>query len=210
MSESRIKIGVDVLDRELGGGIELGSSILLEVESQSQAEILLHKFSQNRPTGYITTIQDKDFITDIFNDYGISEVDHVWEYTSESDLDNLHDASKTLEEESILIIDTVSVLEQLSTERYRKFINRVVRDAKNTNSTVIFYRVDYNVENDINKTLTEHLSDVIINIETQMQNGEMVNYLKIPKFRGTGPIKEQQKISFLEDGITIDTSKNIA
>jgi hypothetical protein len=60
-----------------------------------------------------------------------------------------------------------------------------------------------------NRRLTEHMADVVFDLQTDTSGSEIVNRLAVPKFRGGVALEETIKLQ-LTDGVTIDTSRDIA
>jgi hypothetical protein len=60
-----------------------------------------------------------------------------------------------------------------------------------------------------NRDMSEHMADVIFDLETTVSGSEIENRLAVPKFRGGRPPEETIKLR-LGDRVTVDTSRDIA
>jgi KaiC/GvpD/RAD55 family RecA-like ATPase len=204
----RLPTGISVLDRQLGGGIPPGSILLLSADPASQSESLLYEFAAARGTLYVTTIRSEQAVRDAIDRYrgamGRLSVRDAGDYPP---IDNATRLVKDLPENSNLIVDVVDPLENTEPTRYRRFLNELQTHLVNTGSVAVLHAM--HGEDTPNRSLTEHMADVVFDLRTDTTGSQIVNRLAVPKFRGGSALEETIKLK-LTDGVTIDTSRDIA
>jgi KaiC/GvpD/RAD55 family RecA-like ATPase len=205
---SRLPTGISVLDRQLDGGIPPGSILLLSADPASQSESLLYEIAAARGTLYLTTIRSKQAVRDAIDRYrgGVDRlsVRDAGEYPP---IDKATRLVKDLPENANLLIDVVDPLETAEPARYRRFLNEVQTHMVNTGSIAVLHAMH---GADIpNRSVTKHMADVVFDLRTDTSGSQIVNRLAIPKFRGGSALEETIKLK-LTDGVTIDTSRDIA
>lgn len=207
----RLSTGIDVLDRQLDGGIPTGSIVLFSADPASQSELLLYEVTAVRMTLYLTTIRSDQAVQDALD--RTSRYTTVGEPTIrdigvEAPLDQGNKLVGTLPTESTLIIDSLDPLERQDASRYRYFLNQLQTQMQNTNSIAILHAMDGRSV-PVLRDVTEHMADVVFNLNTDIQGTEIVNRLSVPKFRGGRALDETIKLK-LSSGVSIDTSRDIA
>jgi len=207
----RLSTGIDVLDRQLDGGIPTGSIVLFSADPASQSELLLYEVTAVRMALYLTTIRSDQAVQDA--------VDRTSQYTQvgeptirdiglEAPLDQANKLLGTLPSESTLIIDTLDPLERQEASRYRYFLNQLQTQMQNTESIAILHAMNGRSV-PVLRDVSEHMADVIFDLRTERQGTEIVNRLSVPKFRGGRALDETIKLK-LSTGVSIDTSRDIA
>jgi KaiC/GvpD/RAD55 family RecA-like ATPase len=58
----RVSTGIEKIDRELSGGIEVGSLFAISAGPAMQGEALLQRMMQRQPTYYLTTLRDPEAV----------------------------------------------------------------------------------------------------------------------------------------------------
>jgi len=111
----RLSMGIDVLDRQLDGGIPTGSIVLFSADPASQSELLLYEVTAVRTALYLTTIRSDQAVQDALD--RTSRYTRVGEPTIrdigvEAPLDQGNKLLGTLPTESTLIVDTLDPLER--------------------------------------------------------------------------------------------------
>jgi len=114
---------------------------------------------------------------------------------------------RELPESSNLLIDVVDPLEEADSTRYRAFLNELQTHMVNTGSIAVLHAM--RSDPPANRGLTEHMADVVFDLRTDTSGSQIVNRLAVPKFRGGSALEETIKLK-LTDGVTIDTSRDIA
>ena len=205
----RLRTGVDVLDRKLDGGIPPGSIVALTAQPASQAELFLYELTATRGTLYLSLNRTGEFVSNSIDDAETSTGDPtVRDVTGEAPLDNTTKLVSALPEESNLIVDPVDALERQEPTRYRKFLNELRNHISNTGSLGILHCLDGHRVPELRGT-TEHMADVVFQLETTVEGDRIENRLAVPKFRGGRAMSDVIKLE-LSDEVDIDTSRDIA
>lgn len=201
--------GIPPLDRQLDGGVPPGSIILFTAPPASQSEQFLYKFASPRDTLYSTTIRSKESVRDAMfrSPVQVGEEPAIEEHT-DSQINEVKDALRRLEPESTLIVDTINPLEHNDRADFLYFLNDIQNELHNKNAVVIFHATkgESTVEN---RDISKQMSDVVFDLTQFIDGDEIVTKLTIPKYRG-GTIPEEPIKLDLTEGITIDTSRDIA
>jgi KaiC/GvpD/RAD55 family RecA-like ATPase len=208
MSE-RLDTGISALDRELQGGIPAGSIVALAAEPASQAELFLYELTAARGTLYLSVDRTSDAVaTSIENAPTATGDPTVRDVTGDAPLDNASKLIAALPEASNLIVDPVDVLERSEPARYRNFLNELQNHIYNTGGLAVLHCLDGRSVPDLRDT-TEHMADVVFELETTVKGDRIENRLAVPKFRGGRALSDVIKLD-LTEAIDIDTSRDIA
>jgi len=207
---SRLRTGIDVLDRKLGGGLPAGSVVVLSADPASQAELFLYELTATRGTLYLSLDRSaaavRESIRTTATETGDPTVRHI---TGEAPLDNAGKLVSALPETSNLVVDPVDILEmQEPPSRFRSFLNDLQNHIFNTNSLAIFHCLDGRSVPPLRDT-TEHFADVVFELRTDTSGDEIDNRLAIPKFRGGRAPADTIKMELSEE-VSVDTSRDIA
>lgn len=100
------------------------------------------------------------------------------------------------------------VLERNESARYRKFLNDLQTHMVNTRGLTVLHGLKGESVPD-NRDLTEHMADVVFDLDTKIDGSEIVNRLAVPKFRGGRALDETIKLR-LAERVSVDTSRDIA
>ena len=207
----RLSTGIDVLDRQLDGGIPTGSIVLFSADPASQSELLLYEVTAVRMTLYLTTIRSDQAVSDALertSRYTTVGDPTIRDIGVEAPLDQGNKLLGTLPAESTLIIDSLDPLERQEASRYRYFLNQLQTQMQNTDSIAILHAMDGRSVPAL-RDVTEHMADVVFHLNTEIQGTEITNRLSVPKFRGGRALDETIKLK-LSSGVSIDTSRDIA
>jgi KaiC/GvpD/RAD55 family RecA-like ATPase len=205
----RLRTGISALDRELGGGIPSGSIVALTAPPASQAELFLYELTGERGTLYLTLDRTSDAVSSSIEAAPTPTGDPtVRDVSGDAPLDNASRLVTALPESSNLIVDPIDVLERRDPARYRNFLNELQNHIYNTGGIALMHCLDGRNVPKLRDT-TEHMADVILQLET-VRNGDRVeNRLAVPKFRGGRALSDVIKLD-LTGTIEIDTSRDIA
>ncbi|WP_049920484.1 RAD55 family ATPase [Haloferax sulfurifontis] len=205
----RLATGIDVLDRQLGGGIPAGSIVLLAANPASQSELFLHELTTTRGTLWLTTIRSEQAVTDALERNPVPTGNPtVRDVGGDAPLDAASSLVRDLPEGANLVIDVVDVLERSEPPRYRRFLNDLQTHMVNTQGLTVLHGLKGETIPD-NRDLTEHMADVVFDLDTKIDGSEIVNRLAVPKFRGGRALDETIKLR-LAERVTVDTSRDIA
>ena len=205
----RLRTGVSALDRELEGGIPAGSIVALTAAPASQAELFLYELTAARGTLYLTLDRTSDAVSNSIDAASAPTGDPtVRDVTGDAPLDNASKLIAALPEASNLIVDPVDVLERHDPPRYRNFLNELQNHIHNTDSLAVLHCLDGHDVPKLRDT-TEHMADVVFQLETELNGDRIENRLAVPKFRGGRALSDVIKLE-LSSTIDIDTSRDIA
>jgi KaiC/GvpD/RAD55 family RecA-like ATPase len=204
----RLATGITVLDRQLEGGIPAGSIVLLSADPASQSELFLYELTATRGTLYLTTVRSEQAVQDAI-DRCAARVGSptVRDIGGDAPLDGANRLVHDLPESSNLIVDVVDELERQDRSRYRAFLNNLQIHMMNTGGVAILHALQGTEPE--NRALTEHMADLVFDLQTHVKGSEIENRLAVPKFRGGAALEETIKLKLAET-ITIDTSRDIA
>ncbi|ESP89156.1 RAD55 family ATPase [Candidatus Halobonum tyrrellensis] len=205
----RLATGIDVLDRRLGGGIPAGSVVLFSADPASQAELLLYELTAARPTLYLTTLRSEGSVTDALAATNARVGDPtVRDVSGDAPLDRANKLVGTLPEGANLVVDVLDPLEHAERGRYRRFLAELGTAMVNTGSVAFLHAMKGDHEPAC-RAMSEHVADVVWDLETRVSGTDVENHLAVPKFRGGRALDETVKLR-LEESVTIDTSRDIA
>lgn len=205
----RLRTGISVLDRKLSGGIPAGSIVALTAQPASQAELFLYELTATRGTLYLSLDRTGDAVSSSIRTSNTNTGNPtVRDVTGDAPLDNAAKLVSALPEASNLIIDPVDVLERQEATRYRNFLNELQNHIYNTGSLALLHCLDGR-DVPVLRDTTEHMADIVFQLETRVKGDRIENRLAVPKFRGGRALSDVIKLE-LSDGVEIDTSRDIA
>ncbi|WP_284013814.1 DUF7125 family protein [Halobaculum litoreum] len=207
--QERLSTGIEVLDRRFDGGIPAGSIVSFSADPASQSELLLYELTAARGTLYLTTMRSDQAVRDAL-DRTRSRVGTptVRDIGGDAPLDAANRLVGALPERANLIVDVVDPLERTDRSRYRRFLTELQTAMVNTGS-VAFLHAMKGRDEPVNRGMTEHVADVVWDLDTEIRGTDVVNKLAVPKFRGGRALDETVKLK-LEEQVAIDTSRDIA
>lgn len=205
----RLPTGIDVLDRELDGGFPAGSVVAFEDPPASQGELLLYELAIPRPTYYLTADRTESAITDAFESSPVpADTPEITFLPEGAPLDTGRRAFRSVTDDSTLVVDPADALERTERTRYQTFLSELQNHMRNTNSVAVLHCLKGDYATELRDT-TEHMADVVVDLEQVITNSEVETRLAIPKLRGGRPLSETIKLN-LGDRVQIDTSRDIA
>ncbi len=204
-----LSTGIDVLDRELDGGLPRGSVLALLSSPVSQSELFLYEMAAVRPTVYLTTERTEADVIDGLERTGTStDGVSVHRITAEDPLAEARTAIGTLPETGTLIVDPIRLLEETGVDAYRTFFNELKTRTAETGSLTLLHCLEGRRVPD-QRDRTEYLADVVFDLSTELRSGKITNSLSIPKFRGGQALPEAIDLDLTSD-VTVDVSRKIA
>jgi KaiC/GvpD/RAD55 family RecA-like ATPase len=205
----RLTTGIHVLDRQLDGGIPAGSIVFLGADPASQSELFLYELTAVRGTLYLTTLRSAAAVHDaVGRTAGTTGNPTVRDIGGGAPLDAANRLIRELPEGANLIVDVVDVLEETETPRYREFLNELQTHMVNTGGLTVLHGLKAD-DVPLNRRYTQHMADVVFDLQTKVDGSEIVNRLAVPKFRGGRAPDETIKLR-LSERVTVDTSRDIA
>ncbi len=206
---TRLPTGITLLDQRLGGGIPAGSIVALCASPASQAELLLYEFTVPRETLYLTLDRTELGVSDSLRRTSVDTGDPTVQYVAEdARVDHAIELFRELPENSTLIVDPHTVIEDKERSRFLEFMTQLRLHVIDTGSLAVLHCLDGRTVPELRDT-TEHMADVVFRLTTDAAGATVENRLAIPKFRGGRALTETLKLR-LTDRVEIDTSRDIA
>lgn len=207
-----LRTGVEVLDRKLDGGIPAGSTVALCANPASQAELFLFELTATRGTLYLSLNRTETAVARGIERAKTRTGDPtIRDITGDAPIDNAAKLVTALPDASNLIIDPIDVLEldaDGDPPRFHNFMNTLQMHITNTNGLAILHCLDGSAPPSL-RDHTEHMADIVFNLETERKGDQIENRLSIPKFRGGRALSDVVKLELGEE-VAIDTSRDIA
>lgn len=208
-SSRRLALGIDPLDRQLGGGLPAGSTVAYCAPPASQSELLLYELTARRDTLYLTTDRSEDAVSDALRKTtcptGDPEVRFV---PGDTPLENARRMVRGVGEATNVIIDVGDSLERTDRGRYQRFLNELGNHMQNTGSLAFLHCLRGDDEPALRAT-TQHMADVVFDLHQERHGTEVETRLGVPKFRGGRALSETMKLE-LAERVRVDTSRDIA
>ena len=204
-----LSTGVEVLDRELEGGLPAGSVVAFEAPPTSQGELLLYELTRPRPTLYLTTDRTESAVADAFRatraPTGTPDIRFI---SGEDPLDAVRRAFRSAGENTTVIIDPVDGLERTERGRYETVLNELSNHMANTGSIAVLHCLAGDHTPELRET-THHMADVVLDLRTTVKSGIVETRLTVTKLRGGRVPAETIKLD-LAERVRVDTSRDIA
>ena len=208
-ASGRLSTGIDVLDRRLDGGLPAGSVVAYTAPPASQAELLLYELTRARPTLYLSTERTEQAVRDAFDTTPAPTGDPRISYVAgDAPLDNAQRLFRNISGEANLVVDPVDVLERTPRNRYVNFMNDLQTHMQNIGGVAVLHALR---GSDVpeHRDTTEHMADVVFQLDVQSRGDEVETRLSVPKFRGGRAPSDTIKLE-LAERVRIDTSRDIA
>ncbi len=208
-SASRLPTGIEPLDRELDGGLPPGCVVAFLAPPASQSELLLYELTAARDTLYLSTDRTVDAVRDAFDSATCPTGEPRIEYVSgDAPLENARSMVRSIAGTANLVIDPGDTLERVDRNRYQHFLNDLSNQMQNANAIAVLHCLKRDPEPDLRPT-TEHMADVVLELDQVRAGDELETRLAIPKFRGGRALSETIKLE-LGERVRVDTSRDIA
>jgi KaiC/GvpD/RAD55 family RecA-like ATPase len=205
----RLSTGVDVLDREIAGGLPPGSVVAYEAPAASQGELLLYELTRPRPTLYLTTDRTEDDVSAAIEAANAPTGDpYVQLVNGEDVVDSARRGFRQAFDEMTVIIDPVDTLERVPRGRYRTMLNELKTHMRNTGGIAFLHALKRENAPETRST-THHMADVVFDLGVSVKGGELESRLSVLKYRGGRIPPESIKLD-LTERVRVDTSRDIA
>ena len=232
IEKTRLPTGIDILDRNLNGGLPSGALVYFSAYPRSTPEVFLFELTVPRKTFYITTHKNPRYLirnmAELDFDSTNIEFINIHEEYYDKLLPSLSDrriASKKLmqfldewldnviesgENNFTIIFDSFSFLLELGIEldSLKRFLDRVY-DVIYDNNSVCYLMIVKGMHHESVDNHIQYWCDVIFDIDIERKGDKIVNKLTLPKIRGMAPLTDYIKFR-VTDRISIDTSRDIA
>lgn len=205
--DGRLSTGVDILDRQLDGGIPAGHMVALTSPPDAQSELLLEGVAGERETLYLSTVRSEREIRDALGsraDAADVTIEHV---PPSARFRESAQYLQQLGDRTNLIIDTANGLEMNGRDDYLRFLNALKERLHATGSVAVLHCIDGN-RNPDNRDLTLNRSDLTWRLSLEVDSTEVRTQLLVSKFRGGRALLEPVKLK-LTDRVEIDISRDI-
>jgi len=205
---TRLSTGVDVLDRELGGGIPSGSVVAFCAPPASQSELFLYELTTARRTLYLTADRTENAVQEALTRTAAPTGDPTVRYVAgDAPLENARRLFRNAGEGAGLVIDPVDPLERADQARYQNFLNDLTNHMQNTQGVAVLHCLTGREAEA--RTLTEHMADVVLRLYVERDGTDIETQLGVLKFRGGQAPEDTIKLQ-LAERVQIDTSRDIA
>lgn len=207
----RLPTGIDVLDRQIEGGIPPGSVVALQAPPNSQSELILQEIAEQRNTLYLSMEREKLDVQKHFPDSVIDSKQLVVRHPSlDQPLSNARDALRQVTNQANIVIDTMQLLETNDDRpsNYIGFLNELFTQLDDTNSIAVLHCIKGHGTCGFRDT-TLQMADIVIDLTVDASGEKVETQMSIPKFRGGAALKENIKLELIDE-VKVDTSRDIA
>ncbi len=205
----RLSTGVEVLDRELAGGLPAGSLVAYQAPAASQGELLLYELTRPRETLYLSTDRTEDAVADAIESAnaptGSPKIHLV---SGEDPIDAARRTFRQAFDDMTVIIDPIDNLERQDRQRYETMLNELKNHMRNTGGIAFLHCLDSDSNPELRAT-TQHIADVVFELDITVKSGEIDSRLSVLKYRGGRIPSEAIKLD-LAERVRVDTSRDIA
>ncbi|MBX0288068.1 DUF7125 family protein [Haloarcula salinisoli] len=177
----RLPLGLETVDRELGGGIPAGSVVAFSADPGAPSELLLHATTRARGTLYLTVDQSCEEIRAALSDSVVQTGDPtIRKLEGPSMLADAKALLRRLPSQVNVIVDTMDRLEQHDQEAYRDFLGTLSDAVATTDSIALLHTLDRS-PTPRNRVTTERFADLVLRVDRE-QSGSATSYrFSVPK-----------------------------
>ena len=232
IEKGRLPTGIDILDRNINGGLPVGALVYFSADPKSMPEVFLYELSTPRKTYYITTHKSPRYIKRNMDELdfkcdNVEFIDLHHEYynkllSASSDrnvaakklvayiigwLDGL---KKKKDRGFTIIFDSFSFFVELGIDidTLKRLLDEVY-EVINERDSICYLMMVKGMHHESVENRLQYWCDVIFDIDIERKGDKIANKLALPKIRGMTPVTDYIKFK-VTDRITIDTSKDIA
>ena len=160
-----LPFGVEGLDDRLGAPLRPGSVVALSADPASPSEELLYPPAAANPGRYLTTLRGAAEVrAHAERTVDAGDLD-VREATASSLLDDPAGSLSGLDARSVVVVDPATELEREGRERYRAFLDTLVRAVRTTESVCVLHCLRMNPRA-LQRDLTLAVADTVLELET--------------------------------------------
>lgn len=215
-SGTNLSTGVDLLDRQLDGGVPPGRIVALMAPPDTQSELLVKRLVAERNSLYLSTLRPEWEIEEELRDHvqkakgpeaGTNDV-QVREVSPEAVVADPDDVLAALDKQSMLVVDAANEFEHEDRTQYAEFLNSVKKRLWQTGSVGLMYGIEESPLPPA-RAITLRRADLVWQLRIAV-DPEAISYnLIVSKVRGGQAPTEPIKLT-LTDDVRIDTSRDIA
>ena len=207
-TDRRYSTGLTFLDRQLDGGLTVGSLLALTAPPYSQSELLLRQFLLERRTLYVSLTRPAPEV----EMWATTESILAPELTviapkPQALLESLAVIEDDLIPECFVIIDRVNELERADRDEYLSFLNQLNAVLRESESVGVLH-CSHRIPDPPQRGLTLDRVDQVWQLELLPLSREIKNRLLVTKSR-TGRALQEPIDILLTDRIQVDTSRRI-
>lgn len=202
----RFATGVEMLDRELDGGIPAGSVAALSAPPASQSERLLYELTTMRRTLYVTTERAPATVEGAVRETVDPSSVHVRGVDGDEPLGDLLELARAVADGTLIVVDPAAPLER--EPEYRAALVELRKVLREKRSAAVLHCVDGRAVPD-GRDVTEYMADLIFDLSVDLQRERLQTVLTVPKFRRGDAPRDAFKLDFRRR-ITVDNSRDIA
>ena len=160
-----ITLGIEGLDDRLGEPLRPGSVLALSADPASPSEELLYPPAAANPGRYLTTLRGAAEVRAHAGRTADAGAIDVREATGSGLLDDPTGALSGLDARSVVVLDPVTEVEREGRERYRSFLDTLVRAVRTTESVAVLHCLRMNPRA-LQRDLTLAVADTVLELET--------------------------------------------
>lgn len=207
--QPRFSTGLSFLDQRLGGGISISSMVALTAPPASQIQLFLREITKEFPLLHISTsCRNETELESWFESVSGRRNDVIVKHVpADSMRKTLSTYLDEFPEKSMVVIDSVTPLENTSRPEYLSFLNDL-KEWTIENNSVVFLTCLETVPPPPLRATTLHRADHVWFLQMTLLSSQIRNRLFITKSRPDGALEKPIPI-VLSDTVNIDTSRNI-
>ncbi len=203
-----VSTGNMYLDRELGGGLPVGTVTALVSSPACQCNPLFYELMGEGKWLYVSTYRSEKVIRRELEGVLMADVriEHVG---TDRPVRNTHTVLEDIDESRNVLIDTLNPLETVDRERrYVRLLNALKEYLYDSGSVALVHTTTHG-DSPPQREVTLTVADVVLELDTVVDESSVENHLLVSKFRGKDPVDEIIKLD-LGQQLGVDTSRNIA
>lgn len=202
----RLSTGLTVLDRNLRGGVPVGSLVALVAPPESQSELLLDAAAAAGPSLYLTASRTPEEVTESLPPSSDGDTTALRYDAAELEA-GVDDLLSDLPEEGYAVFDAAEPFEQLEPQTHQSMLDDVSA-ALRVNDAVGLVQC-LGTHQDAARRRTLRRADQVWTLDLVRGSLSIENRLYVTKARGDAALTEPVKLR-LTDTVRIDTSRDIA
>lgn len=202
--------GVTFLDRRIGGGVGVGSTLVLVAPATSQSQVLLHQFTTARPFHFVsTTCPDPEELAATIDGHTDAPNEGTYAYVEpEGALADPQSLLNDVPPESYLVLGTVDAFERAgSRAEYLAFMNALKRRLTEQDAIAVLHAMEGAVPHQ-RCALTQKCADHVWQYQQLALSESVRTQLLITKARRAYALTETIPL-IVTDRVRIDTTRNI-